>query len=82
MQLHLMMSGGERHPASGHSEGWNTGVTKAAAAGLKGLVLQSRALRILPPDSPVDMTGECRADFVGGCNMVTPKSTYTLLYRQ
>lgn len=73
MQPPLMMSGGERHPASGRSEDWNTGVTTAAAAaGLKGLVLRSRARRILPPDSPADMTGECRADLVGGATWSPP----------
>lgn len=68
-----MMSGGERHPVSGRSGRWITDVMKAAvAAGLKGLVLRSRALRILPPDSPVGMTGEPRADLVGGAAWPPP----------
>lgn len=80
MQPHSMMSGGERRPVSDRSGAWITDVMKAAAAGgLKRLVLRSRALRILPPDSPVGMTGEPRADLVGGCSVATPKSTYTLL---
>lgn len=73
MQLPLMMSGGERHPVFDRSGGWITDVMKAAvAAGLKGLVLQSRALRILPPDSPADTTGEPRADIVGGAAWSPP----------
>lgn len=60
------MSGGERRRGSGHSGAWSTGVTKAAVAGgPKGLVSPSRALRILPPDSPAGMTGELGADLWG-----------------
>lgn len=80
MQLHSMMSGGERHPASGRREGWITGVMRVAmAAGPKGPVLLFRDQRSLQPDSRAGTTGESRADLRGGCNAVTPISTFMLL---
>uniref|UniRef100_A0A8D2IT85 Myeloid leukemia factor 2 n=1 Tax=Varanus komodoensis TaxID=61221 RepID=A0A8D2IT85_VARKO len=73
MRQHLMMSGGERHPASGHREGWITGVTRGATvAGLRGPALLFRDLRSLRPDSRAGMTGESRADLRGGAMRSPP----------